>query len=179
MGMNFRITRALVVCALAVTVAGCAGGATPSPSGVVTERTVFSGTRTEYIKAVAVCMQNKGIKAQFIVDGEGEPGVETNDPNATGKDDDPAQAAWNDCVKELPATPEAKSDADFKVMYDNLIVQTKCVQREGYEAPPVPSWQSFVEDARAQDLDWDPTIRVPVQLRSTVRKICVDHDKWW
>lgn len=158
---------------------GCTS-ASPVPSPSLTERPTFSGTRIEHARAMADCMRSKGVNARFVVDGEGAPTVEVDDDaRPTSKEEDPGPAASRACAAELPVRPEPRTDADFKVMHDNLIVQTKCVQREGYETPPVPSWQSFLEDARAQDVDWEPTIRVPQQLRSSVRKACVDQDKWW
>lgn len=159
--------------------AGCSAAASPSPPTSASERPVFAGTKTEWTQAMATCMQKKGVKATFRVDGEGVPTVEVNDPNDRGDGTSPGRIAWDTCQDELPVRPEPTSDADFKVMYDNLVAQSKCVQDEGYEIPPVPSWQSFLEQARAKDVDWDPTLRVPVQLRALARKACVDQDKWW
>ncbi len=140
---------------------------------------MFAGTRTEWTQAMAACMQQKGVRATFRIDDEGAPTIEVNDPGDNGSEDSPGQIAWNTCRDELPARPEPTSDADFKLMYDNLVAQSKCVQKEGYEVPPVPSWQSFLEQAQARNIDWDPTSRVPDQLRSSARKACIDQDKWW
>lgn len=157
--------------------AGCSSVPAPTLSASPSQRPMFSGTKTEWTQAMVACMQKKGVKATFKVDDEGAPTVEVND--STSGDSSAGQAAWNACRDELPARPEPKSDADFKVMFDNLVAQSKCVQGEGYEVPPTPSWQSFLEQARAKSIDWDPTSRVPEQLRSSARKACIDQDKWW
>jgi len=157
--------------------AGCSSGPVPSVSVSPSQRPVFAGTKTEWTQAMVACMQKKGVKATFKVDDEGAPTVEVNDP--ISGDSSAGQVAWSACRDELPARPEPTSDADFKVMFDNLAAQSKCVQGEGYEVPPTPSWQSFLEQARAKSIDWDPTSRVPEQLRSSARKACIDQDKWW
>ncbi|MFT4294347.1 MAG: hypothetical protein QM582_02920 [Micropruina sp.] len=158
---------------------GCSTGVTPSPSVSSSERPVFTGTRTEWTQALAVCMQKKGVKATFRLNSEGAPVVAVDDPSDKGQESSPGRVAWNACLAELPEAPEPRNDTDFRAMYDHLIAQTKCVQKEGYDVPRVPSWQSFVEQARAKDVDWDPTSRVPEGLRSSVRKACIDQDKWW
>lgn len=117
-------------------------GPAPSVSVSPSQRSVFAGTKTEWTQAMVACMQKKGVKATFKVDDEGAPTVEVNDP--ISGDSSAGQVAWSSCRDELPARPEPTSDADFKVMFDNLAAQSKCVQGEGYEVPPPrrgsPSW---------------------------------------
>lgn len=139
---------------------------------------MFAGTRTEYVQAMVECMKGRGVSARFEVSPEGGPSVAV-DSAATGKDEDPGQVAWEECTAALPSRPEPGTDADYRAMYDKRVTETRCVQELGHEAPPVPSWQSFLEVARAQQVEWDPTALVPDQLRSSVRRTCTDQDSWW
>lgn len=166
----------IFLAALAVVVVGCAA---PNESLSITpsSRATFSGTRTEYAQAMVPCLQKKGIAARFNVDDGGVPGVAMQSSGHAQNQQN--LAVYDECAAELPAQPDATTDADFKVMYQHLVDQTSCVQQAGYDTPQVPSWQSFLEDAHAKNIDWDPTILVPVASRDSVRKSCIDQDRWW
>ncbi len=85
----------------------------------------------------------------------------------------------DDCRATLPEKPEPKTDADFRLMYDHLVGQSRCIKSEGYDVPPVPSWQSFLDAVRGDRLDWEPMALVPEGLWNEVRKKCVNPETWW
>lgn len=141
------------------------------------QRPTFAGTVSEYTRALVDCLNRSGVSASVETSEDGR--AQAAFPAASRDELERNNKAIEDCRATLPAQPEPKSDADFKLMYDHLVEQSRCIKNEGYDVPRVPSWQSFLEDVRADRLDWNPVTLVPESLWSQIRKKCVDAESWW
>lgn len=170
---NGPIWIALVV--LVVSLSACSMSV--EPSATPSQRPTFAGTVSEYTRALVDCLNKAGVNATFETGPDGRAGAEI--PGSSREELERNNKAIDDCKARLPAKPEPKTDADFKLMYDHLVTQSRCVKNEGYEVPPVPSWQTFLEAVRADRLEWEPVSLVPDTLMDAVRKKCVDAESWW
>lgn len=141
------------------------------------QRPTFVGTVSEYTQALVDCLKKAGVNASVETGPDGR--AQAKFPATSRAELDRNNKAIDDCQAMLPAKPEPRIDADFKLMYDHLREQSQCVKDEGYDVPRVPSWQSFLETARADRLDWDPVALVPEGLWDQVRKKCVNQETWW
>ncbi|MFT4294348.1 MAG: hypothetical protein QM582_02925 [Micropruina sp.] len=162
-----------------VLLVGCISeNAAPMAAPSSSVRPVFVGTRTEYMRAMVDCLKSRGVEAYVEVGVEGDPMIKMR---IHSRQDVDAQVQIHDeCEAVLPKEPEPTTDADFRQMYEHKLAEIACVKKEGYEVPRTLSWQVFLEQAKAQNLDWDPTSEVPEQLRTSVRKTCnTDPDRWW
>jgi len=67
-----------------------------------------------------------------------------------------ATAAFDRCRKQLPVsvrTYQPPTEEEIRGWYDTFLEVAACLEREGYEVPPPPSVDSFVE---SQGANWHP-----------------------
>ncbi|MFT4216528.1 MAG: hypothetical protein QM619_04995 [Micropruina sp.] len=141
------------------------------------QRPIFAGTVSEYNRALVDCLKKAGVNASFEIGPDGR--ARTEFPAASRTEFEENKKVVDGCRATLPAKPEPKTDADFRLMYDHFVEQSRCVKNEGYDVPPMPSWQSFLEEIRGNRLDWYLTALVPESVQDEVRKKCVDAESWW
>lgn len=169
-----------IACTTSIALVATLSACSPSmaPSTLPSQRPTFSGTVSEYTRALVDCLNKAGVKASFEIGPDGRAGADI--PGSSREELEGNRKVIDDCKAKLPVKPEPKTDADFKLMYDHLVAQSRCVKNEGYEVPRVPSWQSFLDAARRADpLDWDPVSLAPDTLMDSLRKKCVDAESWW
>lgn len=166
---------AIAVAVVVLAVSGCSW-TTPGPS-TPGQRPTFSGTVSEYVRVLADCLNKAGVNASVETGPDGR--ARADFPATSREELERNREVIDDCKARLPAQPSPKTDADFKLMYDHLVAQSRCIKNEGYEVPQVPSWQSFLDAVRADRLEWEPVSLVPDTLMDSLRKKCVDAESWW
>ncbi len=130
--------------------------------------------RDEFGPVHAECLREQGFEAESTPDGlaVGGPGVP----------DDQHDAHWQAtyrCRIAYPVHPRFRvpmTDAQVRVIYDYFVDElVGCLEGEGYEVAPAPSWEAFLAQWRSADPHWDPhdSVRAPnEQEHIRIREEC-------
>lgn len=161
---------------------GCGVGA-PAPGASPTgpaQVQVFSGTRTEYQRAVYGCLEDAGWVITEIPSPEGTGvAVEVDGLSEPGR----SEAFSEDqlaCTQSLPPIPEPESDEDVQEMYSHAVARLDCLVAAGMSSAQPPSFQAYLDSFRAGTLDWDPLNTVPAEQQEAALAQCApDPNAWW
>lgn len=119
---------------------GCQGA--PQESGVVPAdpRKLESETARVFVNQVVECMNERGVPAEAIADGEGieyqsKPGFEAA-----------SDTVYETCVEESGGEPTAAplDEDEMSRMYRQLLGVRGCLAAAGYESPEPPTEEVFI-----------------------------------
>ncbi|MCC7128624.1 MAG: hypothetical protein IT192_07400 [Microbacteriaceae bacterium] len=127
---------------------GCAAQPTPSqysPSG--TPHLPYPTSQADGDRMFAECMEARGWEATV---NETDGGVSFSVPP---EQSEVFQKDAKECQSQIPIRPWVEED--YEQHFQDLTVVATCLQDHGFEVPPRPSLQSFIEDYK-KGLPWDP-----------------------
>jgi hypothetical protein len=157
----------IVSVAMIAALAGCSPGGddpsitqptTPPPASVSTETTPPSAGAADpwehYIRDMVRCLTDKGWDIDDGGDGYGvHGGVPLAQVDQFDADKDACQARFG--YDQLPGPSVSHDEAED--IYDLLLGVADCVRALGYDVPPPPSKQAFVEQLVAHPIpSWHP-----------------------
>lgn len=172
-----REIRALSVMTAALLLAGCSS----SPSNG-TETTPFQGTPNDYNRAVVACLNDDGWGAVLVEQEDGSVHVQA--PQVTTSEQQRQfLAASQDCTESLPPVPEPLTDEQLREAYESWGSIHTCLEDAGYDLPPAPSFQTYVDDLRAGNASATPhglITGASYEQQQEAERLCPrDPDAWW
>ena len=150
---RFRRGAATAIAAAVLALAACSSGS-DQPTGTDPDHTALSEEDGD-MAAVRDCMEDAGWEVELVDQPGGLQGIEGTYPDDQKEQYDQALATCQleaDVDQEQPVMTADEAEAYF----DALNETAQCLQDEGFEVPPAPSRQAFIDAATRGDLSlWD------------------------
>lgn len=139
----------------------------------------YQGTRRERQMEMYECL----VAAGYEMEIEEATGDGTGYGFRTQPDTDPEEFvdAAEACSAALLPAPFPQTDEEVREMYDHVVESYECLVAAGFTPDAPPSFQSFLDDYRASDVDYDPYAQgISYMDQAAAYEACPrDDDAWW
>lgn len=150
--MTRRCTWAAGLLLGALLLAACNVAGEP-PEASTTTVGSLADDQTARSDSYVTCLRQNGIHAELMPDGAVFWIAPENQLEAYDAIDARCLA---EAEERFPLAPAPTTSEEIAAFYEQLLETAQCLIREGYEPPPAPSLQTFVETFHEAEGPWHP-----------------------
>lgn len=151
---------AAIIMGISLSLVSCsAGGSSSTSSGPVGEGGGLLPESIEYTEAIVTCLQDHGLSVELDDETAAPPGISFDDRLVSME---VLQSNYDSCVEELTtagilAPVNSGSPEHRRELYAAFLEAAVCIRGLGYDVPPAPSEETFVDGSTV----WNPFDAVP------------------